>query len=316
MKAIIINKYGATSELVMANINRPQPGRGQVLIKTKAISINPIDYKTRQGSGIAFLLKDKFPKILGWDVAGIVDVVGLGVTNFSKGDCVFGMLRFPDESACYAEYVVADVNEIAAVPSDISMIEAAATTLAALTALQALTQMKVQPGRTILIQAAAGGVGHFAVQLAKLYRLRIIATGSKNNRDYVMSLGADHYIDYQDTNAFSNIVDGSIDYVIDGIAGKVGADTIKLVSHDGIICILPVEHAEPVLEKAEMLGIKVILFRVTPSSSDMLTLATYLARKQLIPKTEHTFDFSDTAIQHAHKIIEKGHISGKIVITI
>lgn len=313
MKAAIINQYGSPDELQIIDIAKPIPSTNQVLIKATALSLNPIDFKTRQGNGIAFLLEDKFPKILGWDVSGIVEQVGDGVTRFKVGDRVFGMLGFPNESCCTAEYVVANINEIALIPNNVTDQEAGATTLAALTALQALKKMGVKAGKTILIQAAAGGVGHFAVQLAKLKGLKVIGTGSIKNRDYVMQLGADIYIDYQQNHEYAAIKPKSIDYVLDTIGGDVGASILPYVANDGVVSILAADSGERVIEAAKKLGIKCEYFRVEPNAQDMQILASHLEKKQIVPKIAKIFKLAD--IQQAHKLLETMHVSGKIIIT-
>ena len=193
MKAIILKEAGSADKLEMAELPKPLINDREVLIQTKAISINPVDIKTRTGKSLYSELRSQNPFIiLGWDVSGIVIEAGNSVTGFKPGDEVFGMINFPGHGKAYAEYVAAPAEHIALKPATITHEQAAAATLAALTAWQALvTNAKVSKGQKVLIQAASGGVGHYAVQIAKFLGAYVVATSSAANRDFVLSLGAD-----------------------------------------------------------------------------------------------------------------------------
>src|SRR5258708_37343211 len=187
MEAIQIHQYGEPSVLRVEEIVRPEPKEGEVLIRTHAAGINPIDWKTRKGQGIAGLLGDNpFPLMLGWDISGTVEAIGSGVKGFVVGDEVYGMVGFPRPGSAYAEYVSVPAREVVRKPSNCSHIEAAGVPLVTLTAWQVLFEVgQLQAGQTILVHAAAGGVGHVAVQLAKWKGAGVIATASEKNRTYL-----------------------------------------------------------------------------------------------------------------------------------
>ncbi|HEX3766984.1 MAG TPA: NADP-dependent oxidoreductase, partial [Puia sp.] len=192
MKAIILKQFGGVENLSMTELQVPAISKDEVLVKIKSISINPIDVKTRTGKGVSAILKNDHPMILGWDLSGTIESAGDAVRNFKVGDDVFAMVRFPQPGKAYAEYAAVPAAELATKPPNISHEEAAAACLAALTAWQSLTiHYKLNRGDRVLIHAASGGVGHYAVQMAKQLGAHVIATSSAANRDFVMSLGAD-----------------------------------------------------------------------------------------------------------------------------
>ena len=201
MKAIILKEAGGIENLELTDMPIPVLNSDEVLIQVKAISINPVDIKTRMGKSLYDDLKSRNePIILGWDVSGVIAETGSSVTQFKKGDEVFGMINFPGHGKAYAEYVAAPASHLALKPSNISHEAAAAATLAALTAWQSLvTHAKIKKGQKVLIHAAAGGVGHYAVQIAKHLGAYVIGTSSASNREFVSGLGADEQIDYKTT---------------------------------------------------------------------------------------------------------------------
>ena len=186
MNAIVLENPGGVENLAMTNIEKPQPKENEVLVEVKALSVNPVDFKMRAiPEVIDALYGDKRPVILGWDIAGKVVAVGDQVTKFQVGDDVFGMVNFPGQGEAYAEFVASPEGHLAKMPANISYEEAAATTLAALTALQVL-EAHVKAGDRVLIHAGAGGVGHFAIQLAKHMGAFVSTTASAKNRDCLL----------------------------------------------------------------------------------------------------------------------------------
>jgi NADPH:quinone reductase-like Zn-dependent oxidoreductase len=217
MKAIILNGFGSVENLLVKELNTPAILENEVLVEVKAISINPVDVTTRAGNWLSPQFKDEDPIILGWDISGIVSESKSSL--FKNGDHVFGMVNFPGHGKAYAEYVAAPANQLSLKPANISFKEAAAGALAALTAYQCLnTHYHVIPGQRILIHAASGGVGHYAIQLAKLAEAYVIGTSSAANRDFVLSLGADEHIDYHKVR-FEQVL-SNIDFVLETIGGK------------------------------------------------------------------------------------------------
>lgn len=313
MKAIILKGFGGIENLVPTELPVPTPEAGEVLIKVVSISLNPVDIKTRNGKGIAGLIKDKLPAILGWDVSGVVERIAADVTDFKVGDEVFAMLAFPELPNAYAEYLVAKSSELALKPANITHDEAAAATLAALTAWQALTlHGNIKSGDRVLIHAAAGGVGHYAVQLAKHLGAYVIGTSSASNREFVLSLGADEHIDYQAV-AFESAT-SEIDFVLDSIGGDYIDRSLLVTKKGGTVISIPSGLNETMTEKAKALGINGYTIRVKPSGSDMKTLADFLEKGSIKSHVSKTFPFEK--LGEAHTQIESGRTVGKVVVKI
>lgn len=313
MKAIVLNEFGGTENLKYTDIEIPQPGAGQVLVKVKAISINPVDAKTRAGGGMAGMLKDKFPLILGWDISGTVEKAGEGVSDFKQGDAVFGMLEFPANAHGYAEYVVTDAKNLALKPDNISFEQAAAATLAALTAYQAMVhKIKMQPGERVLVHAASGGVGHYAVQIAKNLGAYVIGTSSAANKDFVLSLGADEHIDYK-AQPFEDVV-GDVDVVIDNLGGEYIERSLKVLKPGGKLVSYPAGGSTAAQEMAAAQGKVGFPYLVWADGNDMNALANLLQSGVLKSHVSKAYGFNYMA--EAHKHIESGRTVGKIVVAL
>jgi NADPH:quinone reductase-like Zn-dependent oxidoreductase len=193
MKAVRIHEFGGTDVLRLEDLPKPVPAQGEVLIEIRAASVNPVDYKIREGKYPA-VTADKLPVTLGRDAAGVVTEVGAGTTAFKVGDEVFAML--PQDRGGYAEWVSAPADVCAGKPATLDMVQAASAPLAALTAWQGLfTHGRLKAGQRVLIHGASGGVGPFAVQFAKVRGAEVFATASADNRAFVEGLGADRVID-------------------------------------------------------------------------------------------------------------------------
>lgn len=311
MKAIVLKSFGAPENLVLEVIPTPTISEREVLIRVEAISLNPVDAKTRKGMGLAPRLEKESPIILGWDIAGIVVQKGTGVTEFKPGDEVFGMVNFPGHGKAYAEYVAAPASHLAKKPANISFEEAAAGTLAALTAWQTLVHFAhVKTGDRVLIHAASGGVGHFAVQIAKHFGAWVIGTSSTKNKDFVLSLGADEHIDYQ-TQAFETVVHG-IDIVLDTIGGDHIDRSLEVLNPGGTLISIVSGMNEQVTEKAAQKGMKGIRTRVESSATDMQALAEGFENGWLKAHVSQTFPLEKMA--EAHHLLETGRTVGKIVV--
>lgn len=312
MKAYILNEAGGVENLILSEVEQPSPKAGEVLVEVKAISINPVDVKVRPvEEALNMIVGADRPVILGWDIAGTVTVVGEDVTLFEPGDCVFGMVNFPGHGKCYAEYVAAPNAHLAKMPGNISFEGAAATTLAALTALQVL-QPRIKRGNRVLIHAGSGGVGHFAIQIAKHLGAHVVTTSSAKNRDFVISLGADEHIDYQEQK-FEEVA-SDIDFVLDGMGGEVLKNSLKVVKDGGGIVSLPTfKFPEEVKAYAEQHNIDVSSVMVQSNGADMNTLKQLVETGSLKPHVSKTFPFAELA--DAHKQIETGRTVGKAVVT-
>ena len=311
MKAIVLKQPGGTEELKYVLLDTPSIRPNEVLVRVKAISINPVDVKTRSGRGLYSRLAGKDPLILGWDISGIVIETGDAVTGLIVGDEVFGMVNFPGHGQAYAEYVAAPADHLALKPAGISHEEAAASTLAALTACQAIIHnAKVKAGQRVLIHAAAGGVGHFAVQIAKHAGAWVAGTSSAANRDLVMSLGVDQHIDYHSVPFEESV--SNIDFVLDTIGGENIDRSLLVTKKGGTVISIPTGLNESVTQKANAAGINGYSILVRSSGSDMKYLAKMLSNKELTAHVFRTFLFDE--MDEAHKQVESGHTAGKVIV--
>ncbi|MDF7808197.1 NADP-dependent oxidoreductase [Pontiellaceae bacterium B12219] len=314
MKAYLLNKAGGVENLVLSEIEKPILKADEVLVETKAISINPVDVKVRPyEEALSMILgTEERPVILGWDISGIVAEVGADVTDFNVGDKVFGMVNFVGQGKAYADYVAAPADQLAVIPEGISFEDAAATTLAALTALQVLTG-RVKAGDRVLIHAGSGGVGHFAIQMAKSMGATVVTTSSSKNRDFCLALGADEHIDYREQK-FEEVL-SDIDFVLDGMGGDILENSIQVVKSGGKIVSLPTHSFEAALQaKADAAGVALEFVMVQSSGGDMNTLAGMLKEGTLKPHVSVTFPFEK--LQDAHLQIESGRTVGKAVVTL
>lgn len=308
MKAIVLKDFGAVDQLVLSDLAMPAVSAGEVLVEVKAISINPVDVKTRAGKGMAAELKAYYPIILGWDISGIVRESGSSL--FQPGDAVFGMVNFPGHGKAYAEYVAVPADQLALKPSNISFEEAAAATLAPLTVWQVMIYYaKVQPGQRVLIHAAAGGVGHYAVQLAKHLGAYVIGTSSAANKDFVLELGADEHIDYQAV-AFEKVV-SEVDLVLDAVGGDIVDRSLDVVKKGGTLISIT-SRSEELPEKAKAKGINGYFILVKSSGEDMRQLAGLLEKGILRSHVSQVFPFTDMG--KAHLQVESGRTRGKAVV--
>lgn len=313
MKAIVLEKFGGTECLIYKNIEKPEIKTNEVLIRVKAVSINPVDIKVRsRQASLAEELTQYNPLILGWDISGEVVEAGSEVTQFRIGDEVFGMVNFVGHGKGYAEYVAAPAEHLALKPKNITHIEAAASTLAALTAWQAFNSYgKLRSTDKVLIHAASGGVGHFAVQIAKYRGAYVIGTSSLSNRDFVLKQGADEHIDYH-TTSFEKVL-RDVDFVLESIGGKNFQKSVQVLKPFGTIVTLPSGHTEDDELKAREKKLHACYFMsVYSDGTDMKQIASLLERGILKPYVSHVFEFEEMA--KAHQQIETGRTVGKVVV--
>nr|WP_315224674.1 NADP-dependent oxidoreductase [uncultured Flavobacterium sp.] len=311
MKAITLKSPGGVEELNYTELETPKINAEEVLIKVKAISINPVDVKTRAGKGIYGRIKTESPLILGWDIAGTVEETKSDL--FRVGDEVFGMVNFPGHGKAYAEYVAAPANQLALKPNTISFENAAATTLVALTAWQALvTNANVKKGEKVLIHAAAGGVGHIAIQIAKYLGAEVTGTSSEKNKNFVLSLGADKHIDYNGYNWAAQ--PREYDFVLDTIGEENMDNSIFITKDGGSIISIPTGLSEAITEKTRAKGIKGYNILVQSNGEDMKQIATLLEQGIIKPFVSQTFPF--VQMGEAHLQQETKRTVGKIVVTL
>ncbi len=311
MKAIQFDQFGAAEVLQLVDVPLPEYSKNQVLIKVHAASLNPIDYKTRNGSGfVAKKLEGHLPSGLGYDFSGVVIALGTDVNDINIGDKVMGFAGFPDHPGCYAEYVVASSGSIIQKPEKISFIQAASLPTAGLTALQALNQAEVKQGDSVLIHAGAGGVGHLAIQLAKQKDATVITTSSKRNHAFLKELGADQCIDYREED-FVSAIATPVDAVIDLVGGDVGVRSIDCLSPKGCIVSVPTITAEKIIETAKQKHRRAFGLLKQSNMQELHYLAELVNQNKLKIEISRVFQLSEAV--SAHQVLETGHVRGKLV---
>jgi len=311
MKAIRIHNYGGPEVLHYEDAPRPEPQAGEVLVRIHAAGVNPIDWKVREGH-----MKDfwphKFPLILGWDLSGVVEKLRPGAADagrFKIGDEVYS-IPDPIRNGAYADYIVVRESELALKPNSLHHIRAAAVPLAALTAWQSLFDTaQLQPGQRVLIHAGAGGVGHFAVQLAKWKGAYVFATASTKNQDLLRELGVDEPIDY--TQQRFEDVARNIDIVLDTIGGETQERSWSVLKKGGVLVSLVQPPSE---EKAKELGVRAAFVAGHPSGAQLAEIAKLIDLGKLAPVIDRILPLSE--VRRAHELSQSGHTHGKIVLRV
>lgn len=317
MKAIVLQQTGGVENLVIKDVPVPVIKDNEVLVRNKAIGINPVDNFVRANEGALQGILKPTPGedvILGWDISGEVVAVGKDVTDFSTGDEVFGMVNFSGHGKAYAEYVAAPASHLAGKPANTSHAQAAAATLAALTAWQALvTYGKIKKGDKVLIHAAAGGVGHYAIQIAKHFGAYVIGTSSVAKREAVLGFGADEHIDYNE-EAFEEIVTDA-DIVLDsiGIPGHLQRSLTATKKGGRLISIL-IFFDEKLKQQAAEKEVYIHRLSVVSNGDDVKSIAALLAQGRLHSDVSHTFRFEEMGL--AHEQVASGKTQGKIVVRV
>jgi NADPH2:quinone reductase len=311
MKAVRIHAYGGPEVLVLEDAPRPEPGPGEVLIRVRAAGINPLDSRTRAGGGVARYWKDKeFPLILGWDVSGTVAACGAGVSRFAVGDDLFGLIRVADAGGCYAEYVTAPADQLVAKPRAIDHVHTAALPRSALTAWQMLFGAAgLVPGQKLLVHAASGGVGHFAVQFGKWRGADVTGTASGANEGFVRELGAAHFVDYRQTS-FDQVL-SDIDVQLDTVGPAVQDRCWNVMKKGGVVVSIVPDRGPLSPEKAAAHGVRAVNVIVKPDVEALGRIAGLVDEGAVRPFVEKTFKLSEAVEAHEH--VSTGHTRGKIV---
>lgn len=310
MKAIVIEEYGDKNVLVEKEIEAPKISTNQVLVEVHATSINPIDWKVREGY-LKEILPFEFPIILGWDAAGVVVETGSNVTGFKVGDRVFTRPATTNRGT-YAEYLAVDSNLLAKMPEELSFEEAAAIPLAGLTAWQCLVDFgKIQEGSKVLIHAGAGGVGIFAIQLAKSLGAYVATTASENNIEFLKELGADEVINYRE-NDFSDMLSG-FDLVLDSMGKDIQSKSYKVLKENGKLVSIVQPPSE---EEAARFNAQAGFVWLEPNGEQLQKLADLYVEGKVKPVIGKIFDFSEQSLKEAHDLSETHHARGKIIIRI
>ncbi len=309
MRAVTQDVFGTPEVLRLVDRPRPAPALSEILVRVHAAGVNPTDWKHR--AGLPWLTGPV--SVLGWDVSGVVEAVAPGVTLFKPGDEVFGMLPYPRGAGAYAEYVTATARAFAHKPAGLDHVQAGALPLAALTAYQALVDTAdIQPGQRVLIHAAAGGVGHLAVQIAKARGAYVVGTASAAKHDFLRSLGADELIDYRNTDFAAAVAD--LDVVLDPLGGDVRVRSFDVLRPGGLlVSILPVGIEEDARRAAER-GLRFEGLLVEADHAGMCAIADLVERDLLHAHIDGVFPLEQAA--KAHALGETGRTTGKIVLTV
>lgn len=333
MKAIQQHEFGGPEVLLYEDSPIPEIKPGEVLVRVHAVGLNPPDWYLRDGYKMLppeWQPKVDFPVILGTDISGVVAAVAEGVTAFSIGDEVYSMVRFPSGlaggSRAYAEYVSVPATELALKPAGIDHVHAAAAPMSLLTAWQFMIDLghnepnPLQPyrhepvpleGRTVLVNGAAGGVGQFALQLAKWKGARVIAVAAGRHEAFVRDLGADEFIDYTKSKVEEHVHD--LDLVIDAVGGPTTGRFLPTLKRGGALFpIFPLGFSGA--EEAEKLGVTVSSVQVRSSGAQLAQLADLLAAGLVRVSVDSTFALADA--RSAHERAARGGVQGKIVLTV
>jgi NADPH:quinone reductase-like Zn-dependent oxidoreductase len=332
MKAVIADRYGGAEVLQVEDVPVPKVGPNGVLVKVHASSVNPIDWKLRKGM-LSALWKLRFPVIWGCDCSGVVEQVGSAVTLFKPGDEVYGFKHgkvAKTYRGTYCEYAVLPEKTLARKPANLTHEEAAAVPLAAVTAWQALlNQGKLKSGSRVLIQAGAGGVGTFAIQIAKAFGALVAATAGTRNQDLLRELGADLPLDYTH-DKIENKISG-YDIVLDGVGKQVWSSSFKVLRVGGRLVTLTV----PIPDKPSgaisffgsaiaglgagtlrglITGKRLLVTSVKPRGGDLEKITGLIEAGKIRPVIDRVFPLEQIA--EAHRLSETGHVRGKVVIKI
>ena len=307
MRAITYSRYGGSDVLELTDLPTPKVGPDSVLVRVRAASVNPVDWKVRQGY-LDPLMDVTFPAVPGWDVAGVVERVGLDTPELAVGDEVYGYVRKDwVQGGTFAEYVSAPVRTLARKPGNLSFEEAAAVPLAGLTAWQSIRRAGVTAGQTVLVHAAAGGVGQFAVQIARALGARVVGTASARNHDHLRELGAEP-VEYGEglADRVRALVPGGVDVVLDYGSDDLVATSRAVLAPGGTVASIVDAKAR------DELGGHYVWVR--PSSADLEELGALLEDGRVRVDVGQVFELADAAA--AHDASATGHTRGKIVVRV
>lgn len=308
MNAVRIHAYGGPETLQYEECPCPAPGTGEILVRVHAAGVNPVDWKIREGY-LKEMHQRQLPFIPGWDFSGVVHALGAEATKFHVGDEVYSRPDLTRDGA-YAEFIVVRESEVALKPHLLDHVHAAAIPLAALTAWQALFDAaQLSAGQRVLIHAAAGGVGHFAVQLAKWKGAYVIGTASRQNHDFVRLLGADEIIDYRTTPFESAVHD--VDVVLDTMAGDTQQRSWKVLKKGGVLVSI---LGQPSEEEAKAHGARAAWTFVRPNAEQLTEIAALADSGRLVPAIEEVLSLHEA--RHAQELSKSGHVRGKIVLRV
>jgi NADPH:quinone reductase-like Zn-dependent oxidoreductase len=309
MRAMTVPHWGGPEVFTERELDRPQPGPTEILVRVHAAGVNATDWKARSHGGLR-LWGD--PAILGHDVSGVVEAVGLGVTLYEPGDEVFGMPAFPGQAGAYAQYVAAPARHFVRKPANIDHVHAAGLPLVALTAWQSLTETaRLRAGQRVLVHAAAGGFGHVAVQIAKVLGAYVIGTAREAKHAFLKGLGVDEVFDYTRVDFADAVRD--VDVVLDAVGGDYAERSLRVLRRGGALVSLAGPSEVPPRDEAERLGIRTGFTLVEPDYAGLLAVVRLVEEDRLRVEIDRVLPLERVA--EAHRLGETGRTTGKIILT-
>jgi NADPH2:quinone reductase len=312
VKAVVVHRSGGPDELRLEDVDDPEPGAGEVRITVTAAGTNPVDASNRADGSWARI---EFPHVPGYDVAGVIDAIGSGVTRVRVGDAAMAMTSFPRGAGGYAEFVVTTADLDATLEADVDLVAAAAVPLAAGTAFEVLHRLALDRGNTLLVLGASGGVGQFLLQLARHGGLRTIAVGGRSSHEWMREDGAAARIDYTTEDVGQRareLAGGPVDAIADLVGGDQLTGALSALKPRGSAASI----ATPALDLDEVLDNNITFHGVLISDDGERTrrLADLLAGGVVRPHVSHVLPLAEAA--QAHRILESGHAGGKVVLTV
>jgi len=313
MYAIRVHEHGGTETLSGEEIPRPEPNDDDLLVRVEAAGVNPIDWMAREGYADD-ALDPALPYVPGWDLSGVVEQTGEEVSAFEPGDEVFGLVGMPDPGETYAEYAPVPATDVVEKPESIGHHAAAAVPMAALTARRALfEEADLRGGERVLVHAAAGGVGHFAVQLADHVDAEVVGTASARNASFLADLGVDDFVDYR-SRRFEAVVD-DVDVVLDCVGGETLARSVDVVAEGGRLVTLPEPPTDAVVERARTeRNATVDWFSVEPDAAALAELRDLAVDGVIRPTVSGVWPLSEAGAVHEESA--SGHVRGKLVLSV
>jgi len=312
MRAIRVERFGGPEVLAPVEVEPPSPISTEVLVEVHAAGVNPVDYKTRSGGGVAAWAGPP-PYVPGWDVAGVVVSSGYGATRLEPGDRVFGMPRFPRAAGAYAEYVTAPSLQLAKIPQGLTFAQTAAMPLAALTAWQALVDAAaVSRGQVVLVHGASGGVGHLAVQIAAARAGTVIATARRESHEFLRELGAFELVDREAVPVAQ--AGQEVDVVVDLVGGADTSSALRTLRPGGVLLAIADGADEATHADAKRRGVRVLEPLVEPDGRGLDSIASLVEEGAVRVVVDSVFALEQAA--DAHRRLESGGVRGKVVLSV
>lgn len=315
MRAVVVNEFGGPEVLELGEVPMPKVVNSDTLVRVHSAGLNPIDVKTRAGRGAAAAI-ERMPWVPGGEFAGVVEKASYELAPFQPGDEVYGMLLTPRYQGAHGDYVSVPFMSLAHKPKSLTMLEAGGVPLAALTAWAAVVEAaRVHTGQRMLVHAGAGGVGHFAVQLAAFYGAEVVTTASARNHEWLIGLGASQVIDYT-SERFEDAIEEPVDVVIDligNVQDDTGSRSLKVLRDGGLVVNVPTGSWPTMHEETDAAGrdLRASTLKLSPEGRILTTIAQLFDQGDLQTHIDASFPLSQA--RAAHEQLEQWHTRGKIV---